>query len=220
MILPNSTVEIELNSQKIFAIGVDEVGRGPLAGSVVASASRIHPDMIEKEFENRALVRDSKTLSEKQREKIFKFMDESESFMFGLGEVSHYMVDRINILNATMLAMRLAVEDLLWKLKIKENDRVCVLVDGNKKIPGINCDQRLFSKGDRRIFSISAASVFAKVSRDREMKKAHEKFPEYGFASHKGYGTKKHIQQIQKNGPCEIHRRSFGPVRDVIERNS
>ena len=223
MIKPKTTIERELlsgNSEII--IGVDEVGRGPLAGPVVAAAAWVHPDLLDAEFEKRELIRDSKTLSEKQRIEICERIHQNDGFEFGVGEVSHHMVDRINVLNATFLAMRLAFEEVLekvsWKKKVTQKN-VCLLVDGNKKVPKVPFDQRVFAKGDERIFSISVASIVAKVHRDTLMRKYHEKFPEYGFDKHKGYGTKLHMEQLQKNGPCDIHRKSFGPVRDCLSED-
>lgn len=197
-------------------IGVDEAGRGPLAGPVVSGAVWVHPGALELKFEGRELIRDSKTLSEKQREKIHEFLAENELFTIGIGEVSHEMIDRINILNATLLSMRLAIEEVVRKIESARARKFCVLIDGNKKVPGVKYEQHLFPKGDRNIFSIAAASICAKVYRDKIMKKYHEQFPQFGFDSHKGYGTKFHMEQLQKNGPCKIHRKSFAPVRELL----
>ena len=230
MHLPHTKIERRLILNGVeFIIGVDEAGRGPLAGPVVSAAVWVHPGMLELEFKDRELIRDSKMLSQKQREKIHGFLAKNELFTIGIGEVSHTMIDRINILNATLLSMRIAVEDLLSKLKVKSeklkvtvqksklrNNSTCILIDGSRKIPRIRHNQHLFPKGDRDIFSIAAASICAKVHRDRIMQRYHEQFPEYGFASHKGYGTRLHMEQLQKNGPCKIHRRSFRPVRELI----
>ncbi len=217
MKLPNAKIELALAETGSTAIGVDEAGRGPLAGPVVAAAAWVNPDILEKEFEERALIRDSKTLSEKQREQIHDHISNSEKFEAGIGEVSHQMIDRLNILNATLLAMRLACEELIEKMALKKiiqkNEEVCVLIDGNKKIPKISHEQRMFAKGDLNIFSIATASIFAKVYRDSIMKGYHKEYPAYGFDRHKGYGTRYHFQQIQKNGPCDIHRKSFGPIK-------
>lgn len=220
MILPKTKIEKELHRQnKNIVIGVDEAGRGPLAGPVVAGAVWVNPGILDLKFENRELIRDSKSLSGKQRQAINDFLVENELFLVGVGEVSHQMVDRLNILGATMLAMRLATEEVIKKISVHEKisqENICILIDGNRKIPKIGFEQRIFSKGDRNIFSIAAASIIAKVYRDAIMKKYHKKYPNYGFESHKGYGTKFHLQQILKYGPCEIHRRSFGPVKDCL----
>ena len=220
MKLPKIKIEKDLHRKnKNIVIGVDEAGRGPLAGPVVAGAVWVNPGILELKFENRDLIRDSKTLSSKQRSKIHDLLIENELFVTGIGEVSHQMIDRLNILGATMLAMRIATEEVIKKVakqsKVNE-ENVCILIDGNRKIPKIGFEQRIFSKGDRNIFSISAASIVAKVHRDEIMEKYHKKYPEYGFDSHKGYGTKFHMQQIQKIGPCEIHRKSFGPIKKTF----
>lgn len=246
MILPTTKIEQELLAKgSCFVFGVDEAGRGPLAGPVVAGAAWVNPDVFDRDFRQRGLIRDSKTLSEKQREEIFCFLQSSEDFCLGIGEVSHAMIDRLNILNASLLAMRLAVENLIGRImnhesrimkhesqpetgqplaeKIKLTDQnaknmsnaICLLIDGNKKIPKIKHEQHLFCKGDRNVFSIAAASIAAKVHRDRLMQKYHKQFPCYGFDAHKGYGTRAHMEALQKNGPCKIHRRSFAPVREV-----
>jgi ribonuclease HII len=220
MILPNIDKERKAMEDGFnIVIGVDEVGRGPLAGPVVAGAAWVNPEILEKDFKFRDLIRDSKKLSEKQRDRIYKFIQESEDFILGIGEVSVEMIDKINILNAALLAMRLAVDEVkeqINKIKDTTEDKFCALIDGNKNIQNLEMEQRLFAKGDQRIFSIAAASVNAKVYRDELMKKYHQKFPEYGFDRHKGYGTKFHIEQLNKIGACEIHRRSFAPVRRVL----
>jgi ribonuclease HII len=220
MILPKTTIEKEvLADGGKFVFGVDEVGRGPLAGPVVAGAAWVSPRIFEKDFPEKKLIRDSKTLSEKQREEIFRFISESGDFCFGIGEVSNAMIDRLNILNATLLAMRIAVEEAMEKAKAKISNikyqNICLLIDGNREIPKLKYEQRLFVKGDSRVFSIAVASICAKVHRDRIMREYHKKFPLYGFDRHKGYGTSRHMECLKKNGPCEIHRKSFGPVRDL-----
>lgn len=214
MILPSTENEIKLASEGKIIIGVDEVGRGPLAGPVVASAVWVSPEYFQKDFKLRNFIRDSKTLSEKQRNEVFIFLEENESFKTGIGQVSPKTIDRINILNASLLAMRLAVEELILKIENKKN--IVVLIDGNKIIPGINYSQKNIIKGDQKIFSIAAASIYAKVFRDNLMLGYHQEFPQYGFDSHKGYGTKKHFQALKDCGICEIHRKSFGPVREVL----
>lgn len=218
MILPKTKLEENCFEKGQFVIGVDEAGRGPLAGPVVASAVLIFPETISSEGKfKREFIRDSKTLSEKQREEVYRNVcDNPDLFQVGIGEVSNLMIDKINILNATFLAMRLAVDELLTKLfqdekffkKIKR-EKICLFVDGNRKIPKISLEQKIFSKGDRDFFSIAVASICAKVTRDRMMKKIHKDFPEYFFEQHKGYGTKLHYEKIKKFGPCRIHRKSF-----------
>ncbi|MFH0968945.1 MAG: ribonuclease HII [Patescibacteria group bacterium] len=218
-------------------IGIDEAGRGPLAGPVVACAaalknhkSRIMNHAI-KEFE---LIRDSKTLSEKQREGLFDFIQ--EYFFVGIGICDHKTIDRMNILKATFLAMKAALASLNSKIKIQPacrrgrksklqfknqnylNKECIVLVDGNKVIPNLSVEQRAIVSGDKIVKSISAASVIAKVTRDRIMRKMHDKYPEYGFDKHKGYGTKFHINALKKNGHSKIHRKTFEPVKTLVKR--
>ncbi len=218
MILPKTKFEEQCFQKGQCVIGIDEAGRGPLAGPVVASAVLIFPEAVSVEVKfNRDLIRDSKTLSEKQREEIYEHINNnSDLFRIGIGEVSHKIIDKVNILQATFLAMRLAVDDLLTSVfqdeklsKKVSHENICLLVDGNRPIPKIKLKQRVFSKGDRDFFSIAAASVCAKVRRDRMMRKFHEEFPAYHLDQHKGYGTKLHYEQIKKFGPCRIHRKSF-----------
>ncbi|KKP80340.1 MAG: ribonuclease HII [Candidatus Moranbacteria bacterium RIFOXYA12_FULL_35_19] len=200
-----------------FIIGIDEVGRGPLAGPVVACAASIrtsdvlfgHP--MSKEFE---LIRDSKMLSEKQRESLFDFI--AENFYVGVGICDHRTIDRINILEASFLAMKSAVSQLKSKIKNLDNSKLIILLDGNKKIPNFSFEQRAIVSGDKIVKSISAASIYAKVTRDRMMGEMHKIYPEYNFAQHKGYGTKIHMDALKKHGPCEIHRKSFRPVRKCM----
>ena len=215
MILPSTEKELGLTKQNKIIIGVDEVGRGPLAGPVVAAAAWVDPKFFEEEFELKKCIRDSKTLSEKQRDKVFEFLEKEKGFKICLGEVAPKTIDRINILNSSLLAMRLAVEELLNEIGKEDIE---ILVDGNRIIPGLNYSQKPIIKGDRDIFSIAVASIYAKVFRDRKMVAYHQKFPEYGFDSHKGYGTKKHLEALKTQGACEIHRQSFGPVKLVVSK--
>jgi len=177
-----------------YIAGVDEAGRGPLAGPVVASAVIFAPDVL---IEG---VNDSKKLTEKKRETLFHLIHE-KALAVGIGIVGHEVIDRINILQASFLAMNKAIE----LLKIKPQQ---LLVDGNffrhERFPVEN-----IIKGDALSHSIAAASIIAKVTRDSLMKDLHEQYPEYDFAKHKGYGTKAHIEAIRKHGYSPIHRRSF-----------
>lgn len=207
MILPNSKIEKEIIKNNGVAIGVDEAGRGPLAGPVVSAAAWVNPKIFKKEFELKNLIRDSKKLSEKQREKVYQYIAKSDDFLVSAKSISHKTIDKINILNASLLSMRLAVEEL--SEKIKTGKKIYVLLDGNKKVPNLDFDQRLFVKGDQNVFSISLASICAKVYRDRLMNGYHKKYPQYGFDRHRGYGTKLHFENLSKNGPCKIHRKSF-----------
>lgn len=174
--------------------GIDEAGRGPLAGPVYAAAVILPKGHI---IEG---VNDSKKLSEKKREQLFdKILDECVSF--GIGIADEKEIDEINILQATFLAMRRAVDNLSVKPDI-------ALIDGNKK-PGLDIEQWDIVKGDSKSASISAASILAKVSRDRYMLEMAEKYPEYQFEKHKGYGTKLHYEMIEKYGVSPIHRKTF-----------
>lgn len=223
-----------------FVIGVDEAGRGPLAGPVVACAAVLknfqttpdfgHPSLSKErkgEVLSWDLVRDSKKLSAKQRERVFDFVQ--ENFYVGVGICNHKTVDRINILEASFLAMKKAVialkrnmEHETWNIKQKnqklKTKNCIVLVDGNKKIPNFSMEQRAVISGDKIVKSISAASIIAKVTRDRLMLEMHKKYPNYNFDHHKGYGTKLHFEMLQKHGPCEIHRQSFAPVSKLVKR--
>ena len=213
MILPSTKKEIKLASEGAVIVGVDEVGRGPLAGPVVAAAAWVDPIYFKKDFKLKKCIRDSKTLSEKQRNEVFEFLEKNKDFKMGIGEVQPKTIDRINILNASLLAMRLAVEDLTPKIK---KQKIILLIDGNKIVPGLQYAQEYIIKGDQKIFSIAVASIYAKVYRDNLMLNYHKKFPAYGFDTHKGYGTQKHMKALQKIGACEIHRRSFRPVKEVM----
>lgn len=215
-----STFELEnrlLDEGYGFVIGVDEAGRGPLAGPVVA-ATAVIKDMAligaGDDIKKIDLIRDSKTLSHKQREKLFDFIH--EHFHIGVGICDHKTIDRINILEATFLAMKSALSDLKLKLKYGEKKHI-VVVDGNKKIPNISIYQKAVPSGDKLVKSISAASIIAKVTRDRIMLEMHEKYPQYAFDKHKGYGTKMHMDALKKYGPCAIHRRSFEPVKILLK---
>ena len=174
--------------------GVDEAGRVPLAGNVYAAAV-ILPENCDIEG-----INDSKKLSEKKREQLFDIICE-KALSYSIGTASVQEIDSINILQATLLAMKRAVDGL----KITPD---YVLVDGNT-MPHIDMQGQTIIKGDAKCISIAAASILAKVSRDRYMKDIDKLYPEYQFAKHKGYGTALHIQLIKEYGPCEIHRKSF-----------
>jgi ribonuclease HII len=187
--------------------GVDEAGRGPLAGPVVAACVVIGPD-FKIEPGDLELVADSKKLSAKKRELIFKAIRE-KVLAVEIGVVSHEDIDKINILQASFLAMRRAIK----KLKIEPD---YILLDGGFKIPKLTKPQTAIIKGDAQVWVIAAASIIAKVSRDWIMTEADKEYPEYLFAKHKGYGTKEHLAMITKYGPCPIHRRSFAPIKDIL----
>lgn len=178
----------------ILICGIDEAGRGPLAGPVVAGAV-ILPRACEILFLN-----DSKKLSEKRREALFEEIQEKAS-AFAVGVVGADRIDEINILQATYEAMRLAIGKLGVEPEVLLNDAVT--------IPGVTASQIPIVKGDSKSVSIAAASIMAKVTRDHMMEEYDKLFPEYGFAKHKGYGTAVHINALKEFGPCPIHRRSF-----------
>ena len=174
--------------------GIDEAGRGPLCGPVVAAAV-ILPDEY-----NILYINDSKKLSETKREEVYKEIDKY-AVAYGVGIVSPERIDEINILQATYEAMRTAIHKLSVKPDILLNDAVT--------IPKVDIKQVPIIKGDAKSISIAAASVLAKVTRDRIMEEYDKKYPEYGFAKHKGYGTKQHIQALEQFGASPIHRRTF-----------
>ena len=182
--------------------GVDEAGRGPLAGPVVAAAV-----ILDDEHPIAGLA-DSKVLSEKRREQLFDEI-RAKALCCCIAEASVEEIDELNILQATMLAMRRAVEGL--RLKPAK-----VLVDGNR-LPTLKIPAEAIVKGDAKVQAISAASILAKVHRDRLCLQWHESHPEYGFAGHKGYPTAEHLQALREHGLTPWHRRSFGPVKALLE---
>jgi ribonuclease HII len=186
--------------------GVDEAGRGPLAGAVYAAAVILNPARS-----IRGLA-DSKTLSEKKRVAL-EFEIREKALAFCVAQASVAEIDAINILQASLLAMKRAVEGLhAANLPAYE-----VVVDG-LHVPKVALPCRAVVEGDRLIAEISAASILAKTARDREMCELDGRFPQYGFARHKGYGTRIHLAALMAVGPCEIHRRSFAPVREAGRR--
>lgn len=185
----------------MWVAGVDEAGRGPLAGPVMAAAVILNPA--------KPLVglADSKKLSEKQREALFPVIQEN-ALAWAIAEAKVEEIDSLNILQATFLAMQRAVAAL-------QVSPYLVLVDGNRS-PDFACEVRAIIKGDQTEPAISAASILAKVARDREMIILDKEFPEYGFAKHKGYPTKDHLLALEKHGPLTIHRRSYAPVARLL----
>lgn len=184
-------------------VGIDEAGRGPLAGPVVACAA-----ILKNYHESLVTINDSKKLTEKKREKLFDVI--KEHFHIGIGISTPNEIDDINILNATFLAMRRAIDNLKENFENidLENDYL-TLVDGNFNIKKYNGKQEPIIKGDGHSLSIAAASIIAKVTRDRIMSVEDKNYPIYGFEKHKGYGTKAHIKALKENGPSPIHRESF-----------
>jgi ribonuclease HII len=182
--------------------GVDEAGRGPLAGPVVAAAVMLD------ELQPIKGLADSKTLSPRRRERLYDEI-RAKALCCCVAEASAQEIDELNILQATLLAMRRAVEGL----RLKPHR---VLVDGNR-LPVLAMPARAIVKGDAKVQAIAAASILAKVHRDRLCLALHERFPQYGFAAHKGYPTGEHLHALRAYGACAEHRRSFAPVRSVAD---
>ncbi|MFA6433971.1 MAG: ribonuclease HII [Elusimicrobiales bacterium] len=203
-------LSIAERSGPAYLIGIDEAGRGPLAGPVAAAAAYIPPAAYPYLKE----VNDSKKLSEKKREALLSVM-RAAGVRFGFGSASAGEIDGLNILNASFSAMRAAAGRLVRGLGAAERD-ILVLVDGPHKIRGLSFVQEAVVDGDAKSLSIAAASIFAKVIRDRWMLALDRRWPGYGFAGHKGYGTKAHMEFLSSLGPCPEHRRSFAPVRKAL----
>ena len=193
----------------IWVCGVDEAGRGPLVGAVVAGAVVLDPNNL---IEG---LKDSKKLTAVRREYLYEqIMEKAKAW--GVGEASPAEIDEINILQATMLAMRRAIEDLTTRLGAWPDK---ALIDGNR-CPELPIAAEAIVKGDTKEPAISAASIVAKVTRDRQMQILHERHPEYGFAQHMGYPTEAHFAALKQYGACDQHRRSFSPVRKVLENQN
>ena len=189
----------------VWICGVDEAGRGPLVGSVVAGAVVLDP--------NQPIIglRDSKKLSPARREQLYaEIMQKARAW--GVGQASPSEIDTLNILQATMLAMRRAIEALSERLGEWPSK---ALIDGNR-CPILPIASEAIIKGDAKEPAISAASIIAKVTRDQQMQALHTQYPQYGFNQHMGYPTEAHMQALKQYGPCEEHRRTFSPVRDLI----
>ena len=190
----------------IWVCGVDEAGRGPLVGSVVAGAVVLDPN------NPIAGLKDSKKLTPARREFLYEqIMQKAKAW--GIGEASPAEIDDINILQATMLAMRRAIEDLATRLGAWPDK---ALIDGNR-CPELPISAEAIIKGDAKEPAISAASIIAKVTRDRQMQALDKIHPQYGFAQHMGYPTEAHFAALKEFGVCDEHRRSFSPVRKVLE---
>jgi ribonuclease HII len=208
MIYPDTKLEERLWSEGYeFVLGLDEAGRGPLAGPVVAGGV-----VITKESEIIPTVRDSKKMTKKQREEAFEKIKDSV-LAYGIGIVGPSEIDRVGIQKAVLKAMVTVLEVIEGKLNEKID---YIIADGPNilSIPRYKMDK--IKEGDLYHYSISAGSVLAKVTRDRIMRGYHKKYPEYGFNTHVGYGTKKHIEAIKKFGITKIHRKSFSPVKNLF----
>lgn len=195
-------IDLVFSENPQYVAGVDEVGRGPLAGPVVTAAVILDPERPI------AGLADSKVLSEKRREALFDEIKE-KAMAWAIGRAEVEEIDELNILQATMLAMQRAVAGL-------DVTPSYVLVDGNR-CPDLPCSSEAIIKGDGTVPVISAASIIAKVTRDREMVVMDEEYPGYGLAGHKGYPTKAHIAALEALGVTPIHRRSFAPVRRLLD---
>lgn len=208
MVIPDISLEKMLWKKGFQNVaGVDEAGRGPWAGPLTAAAVVIHSA---KQIVD--IVRDSKLMTKVRRKKAFsKIIKKSSGF--GIGIVTEQEIDRIGIQKAVKKAMLMAIRDLKLKFKI---DISYLLVDGSKTMPLRRNNIRRIKKGGLYHYSISAASVLAKVTRDSMMKKIAKKYPSYGFEQHVGYGTKLHLRKLEKYGASPIHRKSFMPVKNMI----
>lgn len=188
--------ENKLYSNNIkYICGIDEAGRGPLAGPVVVGAVILPEDSF---IEG---VNDSKKISEKKREKLYDIITQ-EAIAYSVGIVDQKTIDEINILNATKLGVKLALEGLKQKPEL-------IMIDALNNLDTLGIPYISVVKGDAKNYCIAAASIIAKVTRDRMMKEWDEVYPVYGFAKHKGYGTAEHIRILKENGPCSLHRKSF-----------
>jgi ribonuclease HII len=207
---------IENNYQNLFVAGIDEAGRGPLAGPVVAACVIL--DRGDFSDGNNCEINDSKKLSKLRRKKIF--FELKNKAKFGVGIVDEKIIDEINILEATKLAMFRAYLDLQKKYKISPQ---IILVDGNFipfKKQGKISEILAIVKGDQKSFSIAAASIIAKETRDQIMCDLDQKYPQYGFAKHAGYPTQFHREKIREHGICEFHRKSFEPIKSILHASS
>ncbi len=185
--------------------GMDEAGRGPLAGPVVVGLVAIEENFnFESNLEELRAIKDSKQLTSKKREELAELIQ--EKFTTAIGVCDNQTIDRINIRQAVFLAMKKALGQIKTKPQF-------LLLDGRDIIPNCSYRQKSIKQGDKLIFIIAAGSIIAKVARDKMMEKLDKDFPNYGFAKHKGYGTKEHLEQIKKHGPCQVHRLSFKPCR-------
>ncbi len=219
MILPTWTEErATIAAGYARAIGVDEVGRGPLVGPVVAVAAvvrqpslyNVAPEDLYAQDERWRLVRDSKKLSAKQRADVRALID--AQFVTAVGLCDHATIDRMNILDASFLAMKKAIGALARELR----DEAQVIVDGDKVLPAYSGAQRAVPGADATVMTVAAASIVAKMTRDAMMEALHAQYPQYGFDKHKGYGTRQHMDALRRYGPTPLHRKSFKPVRRVL----
>lgn len=198
-----------------IVLGVDEAGRGPLAGAVYAAAVTAPLDLAEELLVGAwSGVNDSKKLTEARREALAETVKNTEKCVWAVASASPEEIDRLNILRATHLAMRRAVESVAERLGADADCKISVLVDGNP-VQGMPFPSQNLVKGDAKSLFIAAASILAKTARDADCLRLEAEYPGYGFAKHKGYPTKEHLAALAKLGPCPEHRRSFGPVAQM-----
>lgn len=203
-IMPSFRFELRCEGR---VAGVDEAGRGPLAGPVYAAAAVIDRTRVTRKLLR--MIDDSKKLTLEQREEAYEAMIASGVVQFAVGEASVEEIDRINILQATYLAMRRAVQALVEQPEV-------VLVDGNRVPPQLGCRAETIVGGDAHSYSIAAASIFAKVTRDRYMHALALAYPGYGWETNRGYGSQQHLEALSLLGPTPHHRRSFAPVTRLV----
>lgn len=208
---PDFSIE---NQVEGMSCGVDEVGRGPLAGAVVAACVLIPPDLRTLPFVSE--IRDSKKLSFAKLEKLYDAI--TEHFPYAIAEISPQEIDEINILQASLKAMRECVLSLCHPSATSQNDSFMALIDGNKIPKDLPCPATAVVKGDAKSVSIAAASIVAKVHRDRLMTRLAVEYPHYGWERNVGYPTAEHLAAIERHGITPHHRRSFAPVRRYLQR--
>ena len=218
-LLYNTLMQSSKQRGRVIVAGIDEAGRGPLAGPVVAAAVVILPSLSPKlslfkfsaqeNLKRLSLhkLKDSKQLSLKQREEYYNIFQKHQRIEWGIGKVSEGVIDRINIYQATKLAMERAVHNLSKRVLPE-----FLYIDGTMKI-GVAIPQKTVIRGDETLKLCAMASIVAKVIRDRIMVRYHKKYPQYGFNRHKGYGTVLHIVMLKRHGPCSIHRKTLSPIR-------
>ena len=208
------SLEFENNLGGIV-LGVDEAGRGPLVGAVYAAAVTVPLDLAKRLLVGEwSGINDSKQLSAKRRETLAEVIKMTVGCTWAIASASPCEIDRLNILKATHLAMRRAVEEVAAKLGEETARKITVLVDGNP-VQGLPYKAQNLVKGDAKSLFIAAASILAKTARDADCLRLEAEYPGYGFAKHKGYPTKEHFAALAKLGPCPEHRRSFGPVAQM-----
>ena len=204
-------------------LGLDEAGRGALIGPVTAAAVLVNakcqvPNAKLKFKIQNLEVRDSKKLTPKRREEIYKILVNHPNIEWAVSSVSSKVIDKINILEATKLAMKRAIKKLKSKIQNPKSKINYLILDGKMSL-NLNIAQKSIVKADEKVFSCAAASIIAKVTRDRIMKRLDKKYLQYGLGKHKGYSTKYHIKMLKKYGPLTIHRRTFAPVRRLAKIN-